>query len=48
MVLAQISEGITPEKLLKDYPYLSRHDIDQALKYAAWTVDARESEIVPA
>ena len=48
MILAQISEGVTSEDLLKSYPYLSSQDIEQALKYAVWTVDARESEIVPA
>ena len=48
MILAQISNGLTKDELLKEYPYLSRDDIEQALKYAVWTVDAKESEIVSA
>ena len=48
MILEQISEGKTPNELLEDYPYLSIEDIMQALKYAAWIVQGREAEIVPA
>jgi len=48
MILEQISEGITPNELLEDFPYLSLEDIMQALKYAAWIVQGRESEIVSA
>jgi uncharacterized protein (DUF433 family) len=48
MILAQLSEGITPDELLKEYPYIHQDDIEQALKYAVWTVDARESEIISA
>jgi len=48
MILTQISEGKTIEKLLEEYPYLSREDILQALKYAAWTVNAKESVIISA
>ena len=46
MIVNQISEGVTVEKLLSDYPYLTHDDVMQALKYAAWIVDAREIEIV--
>jgi uncharacterized protein (DUF433 family) len=42
MILNQISEGKTPEELVNEYPYLTHDDIVQALKYAAWTVEARE------
>lgn len=48
MIINQISEGKTVEGLLNDYPYLSHDDVMQALKYAAWTVDAKEIEIVSA
>jgi len=48
MILEQISEGITPNELLEDFPYLSLEDIMQALKYAAWIVQGRELEIVSA
>ena len=48
MIVNQISEGKTIEQLLDDYPYLTRDDVMQALKYAAWTVDAKEIEIISA
>jgi len=48
MILEQISEGVTPDELLDDFPYLTREDITQALKYAAWIVRGREAEIVSA
>ena len=48
MILEQISEGKTPDELLDDFPYLTSEDIMQALKYAAWVLQGRESEIVSA
>jgi len=48
MIVAQISEGVTIGDMLSEYPYLSEEDIKQALKYAAWAVEAREIEIVTA
>ena len=48
MILMQISEGVSQEELLKDYPYLTSEDITQALKYAAWSVDFKESGIISA
>ena len=48
MILAQIGEGRTIEEMLEDYPYLEREDIMQAVLYAAWAVEARESLVVPA
>ena len=45
MIVNQISEGTTIEGLLGDYPYLTREDVMQALKYAAWTVNAKEIAI---
>ena len=45
MIVSQIGEGITIEELLDNYPYLTRDDIMEALKYAAWTVDAKETVI---
>ena len=46
MILMQISEGIAINELLNLYPYLSYEDIVQAIKYAAWSVDTKESMIV--
>lgn len=42
MIVRQIGAGQTPEKLLADYPYLEREDIQQALRYAAWRIDETE------
>ena len=47
MILAQIGEGTPIEEMLEDYPYLTHDDIMQAILYAAWAVEARESVIVP-
>ena len=48
MILTQISDGKTVEDLLNEYPYISYEDIMQALAYAAWAVEARETVIIPA
>ncbi len=45
MIMTQLSDGITTDELLGDYPYLAREDVSQALKYAAWVVNAKESAI---
>ena len=42
MIIGQIGEGHSIDKLLSDYPYLEREDIFQALQYAAWRVQDRE------
>jgi len=48
MILSLISEGKSVDEMLIDYPYLASEDIMQALLYAAWAVEARESVIVSA
>ena len=48
MIVTQISEGKTVAELLEEYPYITIDDIMQALKYAAWAVNARESEVISA
>ena len=45
MIVTQISDGKTPDDILRDYPYLSSEDISEALRYAAWSVESRETEI---
>ena len=42
MVVGQIGAGYSVENILKDYPYLERDDIMQALRYAAWRTEERE------
>lgn len=46
MILMHISEGISISDIVDDYPYLTRDDIIEALKYAVWTVNAREAALV--
>ena len=46
MILTQISGGKTIDEVLGEYPYINHEDIMQALAYAAWTVDAKESMII--
>jgi len=48
MILLQISEGVTSDKLLEEYPALTMSDIEEALRYAAWTVGAIEEAILTA
>jgi len=47
MVLTQISGGRTVDELLVEYPYITYDDIMQAILYAAWAVEARETVIAP-
>jgi len=42
----QISEGISIEELLAEYPDLTEEDVMEALRYAAWAVGAREELVV--
>jgi uncharacterized protein (DUF433 family) len=41
MILVQIGEGISVDEILEEYPYLTKEDIMQAIKYGAWAVDAK-------
>ena len=45
MIVGQIGAGHSIESLLRDYPYLEREDVLQALRYAAWRVEEREVPI---
>ena len=42
MVVGQIGAGHSVDEVIKDYPYLERDDIMQALRYAAWRAEERE------
>ena len=46
MILTQISEGVTADELLSEYPHLVSEDIVEALRYAAWAVGTTEGLIV--
>ncbi len=42
MIVGQIAEGATPDDLLREFPYIEREDITQALRYASWLASERE------
>ena len=48
MIVRQIGAGHGVEKLLADYPYLEREDIQQALRYAVWRIDETELTLTDA
>jgi len=35
-IVGLVASGLSPEGILKLYPYLEKEDINQALAYAAW------------
>ena len=41
MILMLISEGTSVDDLLVEYPHLTKDDISEALRYAAWVVGAK-------
>src|SRR6266545_3367314 len=47
MIVGQIGAGHSVDELLADYPYLEREDILQALRYAAWRSEERETRFSP-
>ncbi len=42
MIVGQIGAGRSIEDVLKDFPYLEREDVLEALQYAAWLSQERE------
>ena len=48
MILMQISEGTNIEELLSEYPHLTKEDISEALRYAAWAVGTKEDVVLHA
>ncbi len=46
-LLGLLAAGETRESVLKDYPYLEREDIDEALRYAAFLADDEAVELRP-
>lgn len=48
MIVGQIGAGVSVDDLLRDYPYLEREDIFEALRYAAWRSEEREVELAGA
>lgn len=48
MVVGQIGAGRSIDELLVDYPYLTREDILEAVRYAAWRAEEREVTLAQA
>jgi uncharacterized protein (DUF433 family) len=48
MIVGQIAGGVSIDEILRDYPYLEREDVVQALRYAAWRADEREIRLADA
>ena len=42
-IVGLVASGKTVDQVLADYPYLEREDILEALAYAAWRAEERES-----
>jgi len=39
LIVNLVANGMSPEEIINDYPYLEREDIRQALRYAAWLAE---------
>jgi uncharacterized protein (DUF433 family) len=48
MIVGQIGAGLSIDDLLKDYPYLDREDVLEAMRYAAFLAQGREIDLAPA
>jgi uncharacterized protein (DUF433 family) len=42
MLVNQVGAGRGVDDILKDYPYLEREDVLQAVRYAAWLAEGQE------
>jgi uncharacterized protein (DUF433 family) len=47
-LLAELAGGASVEDLLREFPYLEREDIAEALRFAAWRMQEREIDLVDA
>lgn len=47
-IVGQIGSGQSIESVLDDYPYLTREDIMESLRYAAWLAGEHEYELAQA
>jgi uncharacterized protein (DUF433 family) len=45
-IVGLIATGKTVEDILVEYPYLEREDVLEALSYAAWPAEEKESSMV--
>jgi uncharacterized protein (DUF433 family) len=42
MIVSHLADGISVDEMLKSFPYITREDIAEALRYAAWLSESRE------
>jgi uncharacterized protein (DUF433 family) len=42
MIVAHLAEGVSIEELLEFFPYITKDDVVEALRYAAWLSESRE------
>jgi uncharacterized protein (DUF433 family) len=47
-VLGLMADGLSRERILAAYPDLEPEDLDAALAYAAWRLEEREENLMPA
>ena len=47
-VISELAGGASIEDLLREFPYLEREDIAEALRFAAWRMQEREIDLVDA
>jgi uncharacterized protein (DUF433 family) len=45
-VVGLLASGETRERILEAYPYLEAADLDEALAYAAWRLQARDEQLI--
>ena len=48
MILGQLAGGATVDDLLREFPYLEREDIMEAMLYGSWLASEREIDLSPA
>ena len=44
-LLGLLAAGESQETILRDYPYLEKGDIEEALRYAAWLAEEETVEV---
>lgn len=45
MLVGQIGSGRSIDQLVDEYPYVTRSDVLEAIRYAAWLAEEREIEL---
>jgi uncharacterized protein (DUF433 family) len=48
MILGNLGAGVSIEELLSAYPYLTREDVLEAMRYGAWLAQEREINLTAA